>query len=300
MNLSQSQPFLHQRTPGTNRVTGLHPFDRNLEAPMKSTQFPRLGILALATALALPALAQTGPVETRPPNAPNQQAQSPDQTRAPQPARLAQIKRQVIAADLPQVWSLEFLPGGRMLVTLKEGAMRIVDSEGKSGPDIAGVPKVAADGQGGLLDVALAPDFETSNRIFFSFSEPRDGGNGTSVASARLVTNDDGGGSLEDMTVIFRQTPTYDGDKHFGSRLVFGSKGELFVTVGERSDAAVRAQAQEISSGLGKVFRIDQEGAALPDNPFVNQAGALPGNLEPRTPQHASRGPRWPGAALDG
>ena len=243
---------------------------------MKSTQFPRLGILALATALALPAFAQTGPVETRPPNAPNQQAQSADQTRAPQPAKLAQIKRQVIADDLPQVWSLEFLPGGRMLVTLKEGAMRIVDSEGNAGPDIAGVPAVAAEGQGGLLDVALAPDFETSNRIFFSFSEPRDGGNGTSVASARLVTNDDGGGSLEDLTVIFRQTPTYEGDKHFGSRLVFGSGGELFVTVGERSDAAVRAQAQEISSGLGKVFRIDQEGAALPDNPFVNQTGALP------------------------
>jgi glucose/arabinose dehydrogenase len=243
---------------------------------MKSTQFPRLGVFALATALALPAFAQTGPVETRPPNAPNQQAQSTDQTRAAQPTRLAQIKRQVIADDLPQVWSLEFLPGGRMLVTHKGGAMRIVDSEGKSGPDIAGVPKVAADGQGGLLDVALAPDFETSNRIFFSYSEPRDGGNGTSVASARLVTNDDGGGSLEDLTVIFRQTPTYDGDKHFGSRLVFGSNGELFVTVGERSDAAVRAQAQETSSGLGKVFRIDQKGAALPDNPFMNQMGALP------------------------
>ena len=104
---------------------------------MMSTQFPRLGNLALATALALPALAQTGPVETRPPNAPNQQAQSPDQTRAPQPAKLAQTKRQVIADDLPQVWSLEFLPGGRMLVTLKEGAMRIVDSEGQPGPDIA-------------------------------------------------------------------------------------------------------------------------------------------------------------------
>jgi glucose/arabinose dehydrogenase len=243
---------------------------------MKSTQFPRLGVLVLATALALPALAQTEPVETRPPNAPNQQAQLPDQKRAPQPATLAQIKRQIIASDLPQLWSLEFLPGGRMLVTLKEGAMRIVDSEGNAGPDIAGVPAVAADGQGGLLDVALAPDFETSNRIFFSYAEPRDGGNGTSVASARLVIDDNGGGGLEDVKVIFRQTPTYDGDKHFGSRLVFGSNGELFVTVGERSDAAVRAQAQEISSGLGKVFRIDQKGAALPDNPFVKQAGALP------------------------
>jgi glucose/arabinose dehydrogenase len=142
---------------------------------MKFTSLPRFGALLLATALSLPALAETQPVETRPPNAPNQQAQSPDQTRAPQPAKLAQIGRQVIATDLPQVWSLEFLPGGRMLVTLKEGAMRIVDSEGKAGPDIAGVPEVAAGGQGGLLDVALAPDFEASNRIYFSYAEPRDG-----------------------------------------------------------------------------------------------------------------------------
>jgi len=241
-----------------------------------SNSLPRLGVVALATVLAIPALAQTQPVETRPPNASHQQAQSPDQTRAPQPAKLPQIQRQVIAADLPQLWSLEFLPGGRMLVTLKEGAMRIIDGDGKVGPDITGVPEVFVSGQGGLLDVALAPDFEASNRIFFSYSEPREGGNGTSLASARLVINNDGGGSLEDVSVIFRQTPTYDGDKHFGSRLVFGAKGELFVTVGERSDAAVRVQAQDTSSGLGKVFRVDQKGAALPDNPFVKQAGALP------------------------
>jgi glucose/arabinose dehydrogenase len=139
-----------------------------------------------------------------------------------------------------------------MLVTLKEGAMRVVSPDGTVGADIAGLPKVAAEGQGGLLDVALAPDYATSKQIFFSFSEPREGGNGTSVASAKLALNEKGGGTLEDVKVIFRQMPTYDGDKHFGSRLVFGASGELFVTVGERSDAAVRAQAQEIASGLGK------------------------------------------------
>lgn len=225
--------------------------------------------LLLAGALSLPAQAQNGPVETRPPNASHQQPQSPDQTRAPQPAVM-------IAADLPQLWALEFLPDGRMLVTLKEGAMRVVSPDGTAGADIAGLPKVAAEGQGGLLDVALAPDFATSKQIFFSFSEPREGGNGTSVASAKLALNEKGGGSLEDVKVIFRQMPTYDGDKHFGSRLVFGSSGELFVTVGERSDAAVRAQAQEIASGLGKVFRIDPSGVPLPDNPFINQNGAMP------------------------
>jgi aldose sugar dehydrogenase len=232
--------------------------------------------LVLAGMLSFPAQAQNGPVETRPANASDQQPQLPDQTRAPQPATMPQTQQEVIAADLPQLWALEFLPDGRMLVTLKEGAMRIVGPDGKVGPDIPGVPDVDANGQGGLLDVALAPDFEASSRIFFSYSEPREGGNGTSVASAKLALNDKGGGSLEDVKVIFRQEPTYDGDKHFGSRLVFGSKGELFVTVGERSDAAVRAQAQEIASGLGKVFRIDQSGAPLPDNPFVNQNGAKP------------------------
>jgi glucose/arabinose dehydrogenase len=243
---------------------------------MVYSSFLRAGALLLAGVLSFPAQAQNQPVETRAANAPDQQSQSPDQTRAPQPATMPQVKQEVITTDLPQLWSLEFLPDGRMLVTVKEGAMRIIDREGKAGPDVAGVPEVYVSGQGGLLDVALAPDFESSSRIFFSYSEPREGGNGTSVASARLGLNDDGGGKLEDVKVIFRQTPTYDGNKHFGSRLVFGSRGELFVTVGERSDAAVRGQAQDISSGLGKVFRIDQSGAPLPDNPFVKQEGALP------------------------
>jgi aldose sugar dehydrogenase len=240
------------------------------------SSFLRAGALFLAGVLALPAQAQNEPAETRAANAPDQQPQSPDQTRAPQPATMPQIKQEVIATDLPQLWSLEFLPDGRMLVTVKEGAMRIIDRDGTAGPDIAGIPEVYVSGQGGLLDVALAPDFETSSRIFFSYAEPREGGNGTTVASARLVLNDNGGGSLKDVKIIFRQTPTYDGRSHFGSRLVFGSQGELFVTVGERSNAAVRVQAQDISSGLGKVFRIDQSGAPLPDNPFVDQAGALP------------------------
>ncbi len=169
---------------------------------------------------------------------------------------------------------------------------------GKAGPDIAGVPEVYASGQGGLLDVALAPDFETSNRIFFSYAEPREGGNGTTVASARLALNDDGGGNLEDVKVIFRQTPTYDGDKHFGSRLVFGPKGELFVTVGERSDAAVRAQAQDISSGLGKVFRIDQRASPCPTI-LLSTSRRPPGNLEPGAPQHAVGSARRRRTALD-
>lgn len=243
---------------------------------MAKSAYRPAAALFLAGALTMPALAQNATVETPPPNAANQQPQSPDQTRAPQPDTVPRVETTVIAQDLPQLWSLEFLPDGRMLVSAKQGAMHIVAADGTLGPPLDGVPRVFSEGQGGLLDLALAPDFETSHRLFFSFAEPREGGNGTSVASARLVLDEQGGGALEDVKVIFRQLPTYDGTNHFGSRLVFGPVGELYVTVGERSDAAMRVQAQDLGSGLGKVFRIDAEGAALPDNPFVGQADALP------------------------
>jgi len=226
----------------------------------------------------LPALAQQAgtPVETKAPNAPDQQPAFSGQTRAPQPPQIPNIKTEVIAEGLPHLWSMEFLPDGRMLVTAKQGAMHIIGSDGKAGPEIANVPEVLANGQGGLLDVALAPDYATSGKIFFSFSEQRNDGNGTSVASARLVADGQGGGALEDVSVIFRQTPSYDGNKHFGSRLAFGPEGELYVTVGERSDREPRVQAQDLQSGLGKIFRISQTGEALPDNPFVGQNNAQP------------------------
>ncbi len=216
------------------------------------------------------------PAETQLPNARDQKPAVAGQTRAPQPASMPKIVSQVVAKDLPHLWAMEFLPDGRMLVTAKKGDMHIISKDAKAGAAIEGVPEVASSGQGGLLDVALAPDYETSGRIFFSFSEDREDGNGTSVASAKLVPSDDGSGKLEDMKVIFRQMPSYDGNKHFGSRLAFGGNGELYVTVGERSDNEPRVQAQDLDSGLGKVFRITQDGKALPDNPFVGQDKALP------------------------
>lgn len=237
------------------------------------------GTMLSVSLVSLPALAQQAgtPIETQAPNAPNQEPAFSGQTRAPQPPEVVNIKTEVVAEGLPQLWAMEFLPDGRMLVTAKQGAMHIIGTDGTAGPEIANVPEVLADGQGGLLDVALAPDFESSGRIFFSFAEPRDDdGNGTSVASARLVADDQSGGSLEDVTVIFRQTPGYDGNKHFGSRLAFGPEGELYVTVGERSDAEPRVQAQNLQSGLGKIFRISQTGEALEGNPFIGEDGAQP------------------------
>ncbi|MBT9372516.1 PQQ-dependent sugar dehydrogenase [Rhizobium sp. CSW-27] len=232
----------------------------------------------LAATLAVPALAQQAgpPVERKPPNAPDQQPAFAGQTRAPQPPQMPKIRTETVAERLPHLWAMEFLPDGRMLVTAKQGAMHILSRDGKPGPALAGVPNVLAIGQGGLLDVALAPDYPQSGRIFFSFSEQRGDGNGTSVASARLVPDDRGGGRLENVQVIFRQMPSYDGNKHFGSRLAFGPDGALYVTVGERSDREPRVQAQDLDSGLGKIFRITQQGEPFKGNPFIGQNNAQP------------------------
>ena len=244
---------------------------------MRTTSTLLAGTMLAATLLAAPAFAQTvRTAETAKANATDQKPAFENQTRASLPDAVPQISVDVVADGLPHLWAMEFLPDSRMLVTTKEGAMHVVSQDdGEATAAIEGVPAVMSEGQGGLLDVALAPDFESSNRIYVSFSEPREGGNGTSVAAARLV-EEEGRFSLQDVKVIFQQMPTYDGDKHFGSRLVFGPDGELYVTVGERSDRNTRAGAQDLGSGFGKVFRIDADGKALPDNPFVSTDGALP------------------------
>lgn len=188
------------------------------------------------------------------------------QTNAPDAPKTA-IKLTTVAKGLVNPWALEFLPDGRMLVTEKAGQLRVIETDGKLGTPIKGVPKVMSAGQGGLLDVALANDFAQSGRIFLSYSEPRDNGeNGTSVASAKLVLVADGG-TLEDVKVIFRQQPGYDGDKHFGSRIVVTPEGNLFVTVGERSDRKTRVEAQNPKNHLGKIIYITPDGAPAASKP---------------------------------
>ncbi len=188
-----------------------------------------------------------------------------EQTNAPA-AKSTPIAIDTVAEGLEHPWGLAFLPDGRFLVTERPGRLRVVTREGALSEPVAGVPAVAAEGQGGLLDVALAPDFAESGVVFLSYAEQRDGSkNGTSVARAKLVLDEAGGGRLTDLAVIFRQAPAWKSTYHFGSRLVFARDGSLFVTTGERNHA--REEAQNPANHLGKVIHILPDGAPAPDNP---------------------------------
>ena len=194
------------------------------------------------------------------------------QTKAPA-APESRVTVETVAEGLVHPWAIQFLPGQRLLVTELPGRMRIVNRDGRLSEPIANVPRVFAEGQGGLLDVALAPDFEDSRIIYFSFSEPREGGgNGTSVARARLAESD-GKARLEELRVIFRQLPPFNSNVHFGSRIVIAPDGKLFVTLGERFQMKY---AQDLTRDWGKVVRINPDGSAPDDNPFVDRENARP------------------------
>ena len=231
-----------------------------------------LSLLFMAGAVGA-ASAQAPPVDTRTPNAPDQHPAFAGQTRAPAASADVTFDVTVVARGLAYPWAVEPLPGGDLLVTEKPGRLRIVSADGRVEPPIEGLPRIEARGQGGLLDVALSPAFGDDRMVYFSFTEPRDGGNATSVARGALSADRT---RLEGVQVIFRARPAYDGDKHFGSRLAFGPDGMLYVTLGERSDKVMRPQAQRLDSHMGKVVRIRPDGGAPPDNPFAQRAGALP------------------------
>ena len=179
-----------------------------------------------------------------------------------------EIKIETVAADLDRPWGLAFLPDGRMLVTEKRGRLRIVSKDGTKSEPLAGVPKVDAGGQGGLMDVVLDPKFDENQLIYLSYAESGEGGNGTAVARGKL-----GESGLDDVQVIFRQHPKVKGDLHYGSRLAFSPDGKLFITLGDRFKFD---PAQDLGSHIGKVVRINSDGSVPEDNPFVTQTDALP------------------------
>ena len=213
------------------------------------------------------------PVESRPPNGAGQQPAFPGQTRAPGVHTEAALAHTVVASGLEHPWGLALLPDGRWLVTERPGRLRIITAQGAVGEPIAGLPRVEARGQGGLLDVTVGPTFARDRLIYWSFAESREGGNATSVARGRLS---DDGSRVENAQVIFRALPAYDGGAHFGSSLAFDGAGHLFITLGERSDTQMRPQAQDLGSHMGKTIRINADGSVPSDNPFVGRPGALP------------------------
>jgi len=213
------------------------------------------------------------PLQTAQPNAPEQQPAFPGQTRACEASSNVELDVTVLASGLEHLWAVEPVPDGTLLVTERPGRMRIVSADGNIGEPIAGTPEVFAEGQAGMLDVALSPSFDEDRTIFWSYSEPRGNGNGTAVARGVLSKD---ARTLEQVRVIFRAKPDYHNDKHYGSRLVFANDGTLFVTLGERSDLATRSQAQELDSHYGKIVRINPDGSVPDGNPFQNRNNAMP------------------------
>ena len=202
--------------------------------------------------------------------APQPGEQAEPQARDPSGETPRPMRVTTIAEGLEHPWSVAILPGGGFLVTERPGRLRRIAPDGTVSAPIARVPDVFAEGQGGLLDVVLAPDFAATRRIYLSYAEPGpDGTAGTAVAHAILE-----GDALTGVTPIYRQAPKLDGDMHFGSRLAFDRDGHLFVSQGERNR---RAMAQDLSVLQGKLVRLQADGDVPADNPFAGRDVARPG-----------------------
>jgi glucose/arabinose dehydrogenase len=238
-------------------------------AQSESAETPKASLASKADA---PAAGQPAPEETDPPNVPSQKPAFPGQTRAPALTTDTAFRVETVAQGLEFPWGLAFLPDGRMLVTERPGRLRIVTPAGALSAPVQGVPKVVTGGQLGLFGLALDPAFPTNHRIYFAYSEPHEAGSNLAVARAELVEGAQP--ALRDLKVIFRAVPPRDGTANIGGRLVFGADGTLFVTVGDRFES--KEQAQSLASDLGKIVRIDTDGAVPEDNPFVGRAGARP------------------------
>lgn len=234
-----------------------------------------LAALAAWIALAWAAPAFAAPVPTDPPNVPENRPAFPEQTRARDVGTRTPLRVTQIASGFDHPWAIAFLPDGRFLVTEKPtGGLYIVSARGVKSKPVEGLPRVDGRGQGGLLDVELAPDYPTTRMIYWTYYEPRDGGNGLAVARGKLVTG--ATPRVEGVQVIFRMQPTLESTMHAGGRMVFAPDGALFVVLGERSILEGRRQAQDLGSHFGKIVRIRPDGSVPGDNPFVDRAGAKP------------------------
>ena len=211
-------------------------------------------------------------VETKDPNT-NYKPAFAGQTRVGAVTTKTPYEGKVLTDDLKKPWGIAVLPDGRLLITQKEGTMRIATSNGTLSEPITGIPKVDDDGQGGLLGITIDPAFTSNRMVYWVFSEPQSKGNLTAVGKGKLSADEK---RIEGASTIYRATPVYDGDKHYGGRIIFDKSGNLFVSTGERSDLETRPQAQQLNSALGKILYITKDGKPVSGNPFASDATAKP------------------------
>ncbi|MBM3547776.1 MAG: PQQ-dependent sugar dehydrogenase [Alphaproteobacteria bacterium] len=259
-----------------------------MHGPVGATTLRRL-LLALATLLAATGDAPAQGFNAGSPNARDQRPAFAGQTRAPIIQDGIQLRPTVIAKGLVNPWGMAELPDGRWLVTERPGRMRLIGMDGRMSEPIRGVPPVVASGQGGLLDVVIRDDFARTRRLWWSYAEPRgDSANATAVATGVLSAD---GTALSEVRVVFQQQPAWRSSMHFGSRLVFDRQGALFVTTGDRSVPDARHLAQDVSTSIGKVVRINPDGGAAAGNPSLPRGLPEIWSYGHRNMQSAAMGP---------
>lgn len=203
------------------------------------------------------------------PNAPSQRPAFAGQTRAPIIQDKIQLRSTIVAKGLVNPWGMAQLPDASWLVTERPGRMRLIGADGGISAPIRGLPAVVASGQGGLLDVAIRNDFAQTRRVWWSYAEPR--GNDTSATAVATGVLAADGSALSEVRVVFQQQPAWRSSNHFGSRLAFDRSGALFVTTGDRSDSQARRLAQDVTTAIGKVLRINPDGGPAAGNPAMER-----------------------------
>ncbi len=216
--------------------------------------------------------AQTGPpVETKKANSDYKPAFA-GQTRIGSVKTKTPYTVSVINSELKGPWGIHVLPDGRLLISSKPGTMQILTTDGKIVKTITGFPTVQYEGQGGLLDINIDPDFTSNRMVYWTFAQPGDGAT-LAVAKGKLSADET---KLENVRVIWEASPRYKGAGQFGSRLIFDKQGNLFVTSGDRQADDIRVKAQDLEATTGKIIHITKEGKPVAGNPFIGKAGAKP------------------------
>jgi len=238
---------------------------------LKAYQSLILSIFLLS--VVTPVTAQTGvPVEKNKPNS-NYKPAFAGQTRIGGIKTKTPYTVTVINNQLNGPWGIHVLPDGRLLISSKPGMLQILTTTGKVVKTITGFPKVQFEGQGGLLDVNIDPDFNTNRMIYWTFAQPGEGGATLAIAKGKLSADET---KLENVKVIWEAYPRYKGAGQFGSRLVFDKQGNIFVTSGDRQANDIRVKAQDLNATTGKIIHITKDGKPVESNPFIGKANAKP------------------------